>query len=69
MSHITYRDVVEYLLSHVIQSSRINRITYEQAMKQLLEYLADNINEEHEMYLDKLEADKAFNQTIDDWVD
>ena len=69
MSHITYRDVVEYLLSHVIQSSRINRITYEQAMKQLLEYLADNINEEHAMYLDKLEADKAFNQTIDDWVD
>ena len=57
MTQITYRDVVEYLLSHVIQSSRVNGITHEQAMERLFKYLADNINDEHVMYLNNIEAE------------
>ena len=56
MTQITYRDVVEYLLSHVIQSSRVNGITHEQAMERLFKYLADNINDEHVMYLNNIEV-------------
>jgi len=69
MKEISYRDVVSYLHKYVIKSAAINRTTHAQAIVEMFDMLADDIDDEHNMYIEKEEANKAFDQTIDDWTD
>ncbi len=64
---INYRDVVSYLHKYVVKSAANNRITYSQAISDLFDMLADDIDGEHSMHNEREEADKAFAKSFDDW--
>ncbi len=64
---INYRDVVSYLHKVVVKSAANNSITHERAISELLDMLADDIDGEHRMHIEKEEADKAFAKSFDDW--
>jgi len=69
MEEIRYRDVVRYLHKYVIQSAEANRTTHEQAIVEMFDMLAYDIDDEHSIYIEKEEANKAFDRTIDSWTD
>jgi len=64
-----YRDVVSYLHKYVIQSAEANRTTYAQAIVEMFDMLAYDIDDEHSIYIEKEESNKAFDRTIDSWTD
>lgn len=66
MKVFSYRDVVSYLHTYAIQSAAANRTTYEQAIVEMFDMLAEDIDDEHSMYVEKEEADEAFDKSLDD---